>query len=92
MQEPDIGLGIAVRTFFDDDEASDNKEARADRLEKFPKTFVPYAEALTEDVRLVVDFVNAINQGLQTLDSKELPAEVKAAWAKAQGYLDARPF
>ena len=92
MQEPDIGLGIAVRTFFDDDEVSDSKETRADRLDKFPKTFVPYAEALTEDVRLVVDFVNAINQGLQTLDSKELPAEDKAAWAKAQAYLEARPF
>ncbi|KAJ6788843.1 hypothetical protein PWT90_06995 [Aphanocladium album] len=92
LQEPDIGLGIAVRTFFDDDEVTDSKEARADRLEKFPKTFVPYAEALTEDVRLVVDFVNAINQGLQTLDSRELPAEDKAAWAKAQAYLDARPF
>lgn len=92
LQEPDIGLGIAVRTFFDDDEAGDSKEARAARLEEFPKTFVPYAEALTEDVRLVVDFVNAINQGLRTLDSKELRAEDKAAWAKAQAYLDARPF
>ncbi|OAQ99497.1 hypothetical protein LLEC1_03728 [Akanthomyces lecanii] len=92
LQEPDIGLGIAVRTFFDDDEVGDSKETRADRLDKFPKTFVPYAEALTEDVRLVVDFVNAINQGVQTLDSKELPAEDKAAWAKAQAYLEARPF
>lgn len=92
LQEPDIGLGIAVRTFFDDDEVGDSKETRADRLDKFPKTFVPYAEALTEDVRLVADFVYAINQGLQTLDNKELAVEDKAAWAKAQAYLEARPF
>ncbi|OAA72269.1 XPG I-region protein [Cordyceps fumosorosea ARSEF 2679] len=92
LQEPDIGLGIAVRTFFDDDEVSDGKEARAKRLEEFPKTFVPYAEGLTEDFRLAVDFFNSINQGLQTLDNKELPAADKAAWAKARAYLDARPF
>ncbi|XWX02034.1 hypothetical protein V2A60_010066 [Cordyceps javanica] len=92
LQEPDIGLGIAVRTFFDDDEVGDSKQVRANRLEEFPKTFVPYAEALTEDMRLVVDFVNAVNQGLQTLDSKELAVEDKTAWAKAQAYLDARPF
>lgn len=81
-----------MRTFYDDDEVNDSKETRADRLDKFPKTFVPFAEALAEDLRLVVDFVNAINQGLQTLDSKELPAEDKTAWAKAQAFLDARPF
>ncbi|EGX94945.1 XPG I-region protein [Cordyceps militaris CM01] len=92
LQEPDIGLGIAVRTFFEDDEGSDSKEARAKRLKEFPKTFVPYAQALTEDVRFVVDFVNGVNQGLQTLDNKELATDHKTAWAKAQAYLDARPF
>ena len=92
LQEPDIGLGIAMRTFFDDDEASDSKEARAKRLDEFPKTFVPYAEALADDMRLCVDFIGAVNQGLQTLDSKEFPVADKAAWTKAQEYLDARPF
>lgn len=43
-------------------------------------------------MRLVVDFVNAVNQGLQTVDSKELAAEDKKAWANAQAYLEARPF
>ncbi|PNY25324.1 Protein MKT1 [Tolypocladium capitatum] len=92
LQEPDIGLGIAIRTFFDEDEVSDSKEARAARLAEFPKTFVPFAEALADDFRLCTDFVGALNQGVQTLDSKEVPAPDKAAWAKAQGYLDARPF
>lgn len=92
MQEPDIGLGIAVRTFFDEDDASHSKEKRNERLEEFPKTFVPFAEALTDDFRICVDFVNALNQGMQILGPDELPAADKAAWTKAQAYLDARPF
>lgn len=92
MQEPDIGLGIAIRTFFDEDEASDSQEKRAKRLEVFPETFVPFAEALTEDFRVCVDFVNAINQGVQTLALNELPKADKIAWAKAQAYLESRPF
>lgn len=85
-------MGIAAWTFFDEDEASDSQEKRAARLEEFPKTFVPFAESLTEDLHICVDFVNAIKQGLQTLDSKEFPAEDKQAWAQAQEYLKARPF
>ncbi|KJZ71770.1 hypothetical protein HIM_08855 [Hirsutella minnesotensis 3608] len=92
LQEPDIGLGIAIRTFFDEDEPSDDQETRAAKLAEFPKTFVPFAEALADDFRLCIDFVNAINQGVQTLDSKELAAADKTAWAKAQEYLDERPF
>ncbi|KAG5988231.1 hypothetical protein E4U43_004812, partial [Claviceps pusilla] len=92
LQEPDIGLGIAIRTFFDEDEASDSQEKRAKRLEVFPETFVPFAEALTEDFRVCVDFVNAINQGVQTLALNELPKADKIAWAKAQAYLESRPF
>ncbi|EFY87968.1 XPG I-region protein [Metarhizium acridum CQMa 102] len=92
LQEPDIGLGIAVRTFFDEDDASHSKEKRNERLEEFPKTFVPFAEALTDDFRICVDFFNALNQGMQTLGSDELPAADKTAWSNAQAYLDARPF
>jgi hypothetical protein len=81
-----------VRTFFDEDEASDGKEARAARLEDFPKTFVPFAEALTEDFRICVDFVDALNKGVQIVDKTELSSEDKSAWAKAHAYLNARPF
>ncbi|KAG6029643.1 hypothetical protein E4U41_000296 [Claviceps citrina] len=92
LQEPDIGLGIAIRTFFDEDEVSDSREKRAKRLEVFPETFVPFAEELTEDFRVCVDFFSAINQGIQTLAANELPKADKMAWAKAQAYLDCRPF
>lgn len=91
-REPDIGLGIAIRTFFDEDVSTDSKEVRAARLEEFPNTFVPYAEALTADFRICAGFVDAINKGVQTLDNEELPAADKTAWSKAQEYLDARPF
>lgn len=90
--EPDIGLGIAVRTFLDEDEPSDDKAARAERLQGFPKTFVPYAEAFEEDLRISFDFFEALHKGVQILDNKELGAADRAAWAQAQEYLDARPF
>jgi hypothetical protein len=85
-------LGIAVRTFFDDDELSHTKEERAARLVEFPKTFVPFAEGLAQDFRTCYDFVDALNKGVQTLDNKEMSAADKMPWAKAQEYVDARPF
>lgn len=36
--------------------------------------------------------MDAINKGVQILDSEALAAADKEAWAKAQAYLDARPF
>ena len=92
LREPDIGLGIAVRTFFDEDNVADSKEGRAARLAEFPKTFVPFAEALVEDFRTSVDFFFALNQGVQTLDAKEFSTTDKTAWTKAQKYLESRPF
>ncbi|KPM44014.1 hypothetical protein AK830_g2566 [Neonectria ditissima] len=92
LSEPDIGLGIAVRTFFDEDEVTDDKETRATRLQEFPKTFVPFAEALTEDFRTACNFVAAINNGVQECLKTDLSSTDLVAWAKAQEYLDARPF
>ncbi|KAL5093034.1 hypothetical protein Trisim1_011830 [Trichoderma cf. simile WF8] len=91
-QEPDIGLGIAALTFFDDEEAGSDKEARAARLETFQQTFIPLAEAFPEDLRTAIDFVSALNQGVQTLNDASLPANEKSAWSKAQDYINARPF
>ncbi|KAL6807375.1 temperature dependent protein affecting M2 dsRNA replication domain-containing protein [Trichoderma sp. SZMC 28013] len=91
-QEPDIGLGIAALTFFDDEEAGDDKEARAARLEAFQQTFIPLAEAFPEDLRIAIDFVSALNQGVQTLNDPSLPANEKSAWTTAQDYINARPF
>lgn len=92
LQEPDIGMGIAAWTFYDEDDAGQTKAERAKRLAEFPTTFLPHAEALAEDMQICVDFFGSVNQGLQTLDNNEFPAESKAAWTAAQKYLDARPF
>lgn len=92
MQEPDIGLGIAISTFFDDDEATDGQDARSARLKEFPKTYVPYAEALADDFQAAIDLVRSVNQGVQTLDNEQVSEADKMAWKKAQAYLDARPF
>lgn len=92
LTEPDIALGIAVRTFFDEDDMSHTKEQRAARLEGFPTYYVPYAEDVAGDIRNCCHFVDALNKGVQTLDSKELPAADKTAFAKAHAYLEARPF
>lgn len=92
LSEPDIALGIAIRTFFDDDEVSDDRENRAARLKEFPQTYLPQAEAVEEDFRAGVAFFSALNHGIQTLADEEFPASDKEVWAIAQAYLDARPF
>ncbi|RDA87671.1 hypothetical protein CP532_3777 [Ophiocordyceps camponoti-leonardi (nom. inval.)] len=92
LREPDIGLGVAIRTFFDDDDVNDSEEKRAFNLSEFPKTFVPFAEALADDFRLCVKFVRALNAGIQLVEGKDLSAADKDAWARAKAYLDARPF
>ncbi|KOS19673.1 Protein MKT1 [Escovopsis weberi] len=91
-QEPDIALGIAIQTFFDEDEPGDSKEQRAQRLRSFPESFVPFAEALEDDFRICCDFVSALNLGIQTLDTALVSSADKAAWQKAQDYITARPF
>ncbi|KAF7554040.1 hypothetical protein G7046_g6917 [Stylonectria norvegica] len=91
LHEPDITLGIAVRTFYDEDDPNHSKEERANRLAVFPKVYAPYAEALEEDFRVVGDFVEALNKGVEGLVD-ELPAADRAAWAQAKKYLGDRPF
>lgn len=81
-----------MRTFFDEDNVSDDQETRAKRLEEFPETFVPFAQALPEDFRTACDFVKGLNTGLQTLTNDQFSVAEKAAWTNAQKYLDARPF
>lgn len=91
LHDPDIALGIAVKTFLDDDNVSDSREQRAERVEKFPQTYVPFATNFTDDMRACYGFVNALCTGVSTLD-KEISAGDKRAWEAAGEYLAARPF
>lgn len=81
-----------MRTFFDEDEVTDSQETRAKRLQEFPATFVPFAQALSDDFRTARDFVIALSKGVQTLTDKQFSATEKAVWDRAQKYLEARPF
>lgn len=91
-EEPDIGLGIAFRTFFDEDNVTDTREARAARLHAYPQTYVPHAEALADDFRICTYFVDALSKGLQILDDSEFAPSSKADWISASAYCEARPF
>lgn len=71
---------------------SNDEEERKARLAAFPKTFVPHSEAFTEDLQIALDFVTALNQGVQTLDAASLPPNEKLVWTKAQDYIKARPI
>jgi hypothetical protein len=53
---------------------------------------VPLSEALADDFRIACKFFNALNQGVQTVDTRELLTANKEVWQEAQAYLDARPF
>ena len=85
-------MGIAIQTFYDDDDVNQSKEARAARLQEFPKNWVPFAETIVEDFQAAGSFVRALSQGVQTLDHAEMPAAEKAFWKSAERYLDNRPF
>lgn len=92
MQEPHIGLGIAALTFFDEDDGSGDRAARAARLEAYSSQNMSDAKALPENLRIAIDFVSALNLGVQTLDEASFPPNEKSAWTIAQDYINARPF
>ncbi|SPN97611.1 related to MKT1 protein [Cephalotrichum gorgonifer] len=91
LYDPDTALGIAVKTFLDDDIVSDSREKRAARLTEFPQTYVPFATDFVGDMQTCYGFVNAIAAGVSTLD-KEISTEDKRVWERAVEYLAARPF
>lgn len=92
LREPYLGLGIAVRTFFEQDDVSSSKETRASRLKSWPKQWLPLAEDVEQDFRTCFDFVRALSQGVETLDEKQLSPIEKAVWSNAVKFMDARPF
>ncbi|KAK4168046.1 protein MKT1 [Cladorrhinum sp. PSN259] len=84
--DPDVALGIAVKTFYDDVVANDSE--LASKKEKFPSTFVPYATHFAEDLDIACKFFHALHVGVQA--SSDVSAADKAVWAKASKYLEVR--
>ncbi|KAJ4302209.1 hypothetical protein N0V88_002345 [Collariella sp. IMI 366227] len=88
LHDPDVALGIAVKTYFDD--LLPNDPQKAQKLEAFPGVYVPYAVAFAEDLEVACDFFEALYAGVKTLDAKEVPAVDRIAWDKAAKYLEVR--
>lgn len=86
--DPDVALGIAVKTYFDD--VLPNDPNKAQKKQDFPGTYVPYALAFAEDLDIACDFFEALYAGIKTLDAKDIPAIDRTAWDKAAKYLETR--
>ncbi|KAL2025036.1 hypothetical protein VTK56DRAFT_38 [Thermocarpiscus australiensis] len=88
LYNPDVALGIAVKTYFDD--ILPNDPDKAQKKQNFPATYVPFALAFAEDLDIACDFFEALYAGVKTLDAKDMSAADRAAWDKAAKYLELR--
>ncbi|KAK4670291.1 uncharacterized protein QC763_210400 [Podospora pseudopauciseta] len=86
--DPDVSLGIAVKTFFD--EINPNDPEMAKKKKNFPSSYIPYATAFPEDLEIACEFFKAIYAGIKALPQRELSANDQAVWEKAAKYLEAR--
>jgi Temperature dependent protein affecting M2 dsRNA replication len=90
LYDPDVALGIAVKTYLDDVSPNDTPQERAARRVTFPVTYVPFALAFAEDIDIAYNFFDAIHAGVKALDTKDISAGDRATWAKAAKYLELR--
>lgn len=90
MTDPDVALGIAVKTYFDDITPSDTAEQKATKKQQFPGIYLPYALSFSEDLDICCAFFDALYAGIKTLGTNEIPAVDRAAWDAAAKYLESR--
>lgn len=90
MSDPDVALGIAVKTYLDDVNPADSAEQKAKRLQLFPGTYVPFAVEFSEDFEIACEFFRAIHAGVKAYTGKEIPAADRAVWDRAAIYLSRR--
>lgn len=90
LSDPDVALGIAVKTYLDEISPSDTPEQKNLRKQQFPSTYLPYALRFSEDLDICCAFFDAIHAGVKALGTKEIPASDMAAWDKAAKYLELR--
>ncbi|KAK3308108.1 nuclease-like protein [Chaetomium strumarium] len=88
LYDPDVALGIAVKTYFDD--LLPNDPDKENKLRVFPGIYVPYAVNFAEDLDVACNFFEALYAGVKTLDSKEIPVVDRVTWDKAAKYLASR--
>lgn len=88
LYDPDVALGIAVKTYLDD--LVPNDPHKEQKLQQFPGVYVPYAVSFTEDFDVACNFFDALYAGVKTLNAKDIPAVDRSAWDKAAEYLESR--
>jgi len=89
INDPDVAMGIAVKTLLDEVPASEPAKERAQRKKDFPARYVPYATHFEEDLDIAVKFFGALHAAVKSLD-KEVSAADKAVWDRASKWLEAR--
>lgn len=90
LSDPDVALGIAVKTYFDEVGAKTSAEVKDEKKKSFPSLYMPHALAFEEDLEIACNFFDAIYAGVKLLDSSAMPPSKRQAWDKAAEYLALR--
>lgn len=90
IDDPDVALGIAVKTYFDDILPTYTQKEKEDKKKEFPKTYLPYAVNFAGDLEIACSFFDAIHAGVKTLDDQEMTPKQRKEWDDAAKYLKNR--
>ncbi|KAK1829641.1 protein MKT1 [Podospora conica] len=90
LSDPDVALGIAVKTYFDEIGPNASAETKADKKANFPLLFMPHVLAFEEDLEIACNFFDAIYAGVKLLDSSAMVPSKRQQWDKAAEYLALR--
>ncbi|KAH8887401.1 nuclease-like protein [Thozetella sp. PMI_491] len=90
LYDPDVALGIAVKTFLDDVSPSDSAELKAQKKEQFPGTYLPYATNFSEDLEIFYAFFDALSVGIKAVAKDDLSAADRAVWESAAKFIEVR--
>ncbi|KAL1901610.1 hypothetical protein Cpir12675_000480 [Ceratocystis pirilliformis] len=90
-QHPNVGMGIAMKTFLDDTNAEESVEERQKHVQGVVERWIPFATDIYEDITVVYKLIDAICEGMSGL-AGVIPEEDRVRWFTAQKYLQARPI
>lgn len=90
IEDPDVALGIAVKTYFDDILPSYTRAEKEAKKKEFPDTYLPYAVNFPGDLDIACSFFGAIHEGVKTLDAGVITTKQRQDWDDAAKYLEAR--
>ncbi len=79
-----------MKTYFDDINPSDSAELKAQKKERFPSTYLPFAINFAEDLDVFYAFFGALYTGIKAIAKEDLPAADRIVWDKTVKYLELR--